>query len=141
MKRDVFNAWIGGESQASIGDRLGLAQQTISDICQSVLKSLTPEAEAELVRTDVLACLQQLKDVHLERVLATPPPAFSKTDILRDENGEVVRDYRAMSTHTDAVLKCLAQLRALLGLDAPTKMESKVDVVRYTIEGVDMEQL
>lgn len=140
-RREIFNAWIGGESQSAIGERLGLSQQRISDICQQVLKTLNPETERQVVRADVIACLQQLKDVHLSRVLAEPPPAFSKTDILRDERDEIVRDYRGQVTHTDAVLRCLAQLRALLGLDEPVKVETKSEIVNYTIEGVDMEQL
>ncbi|MGV1006782.1 MAG: hypothetical protein ACOYEV_18915 [Candidatus Nanopelagicales bacterium] len=140
-RREIFNAWIGGESQSAIGERLGLSQQRISDVCQQVLKTLTPETEKQVVRADITACLHQLQEIHLARVVAEPPPAFSKTDILRDERDEIVRDYRGQIQHTDALLRCIAQLRALLGLDEPVRMETKSEIVNYTIEGVDMEKL
>jgi hypothetical protein len=60
--------------------------------------------------------------------------------IVRDDNGEPLIDDGPTMQAADRILKIIERKTKLLGLDAPQKVESDVQV-NYTFGGVDLNQL
>ena len=129
-------------TQDRIGQHLGISQQRVSQILADIRDALPAPDKAEMIRKsielheNVVARMQELADME-----GAPVTAGKDGDVVRDpESDTVVRDYAGRVNALRLALAAEAELRKLLGLDAATKTESTA-VVRFSIEGVDPEEL
>lgn len=89
------------------------------------------------------AILQELADLRatLQLILERDHVHVSASGkIVRDDNGEPLIDDGPTMQAADRILKIIERKTKLLGLDAPQKVESDVQV-NYTFGGVDLNQL
>jgi hypothetical protein len=126
-RRQIAELYVQRHTQATIAEKLGISQATVS----ADIKRIRREWRVSTLRDFDTACeleLQQLDRVEREAwelFVRSQKPAQSAV-IGGDGNGTATRksvknrdgDIRAL----DVILKCGAERRALLGLNAPTRI-------------------
>jgi hypothetical protein len=126
-RRQITELYVQRHTQATIADKLGISQATVS----ADIKRIRREWRASTLRDFDSACeleLQQLDRVEREawELFARSQKPAQSAVLGGDGNGTPTRksvknrdgDIRAL----DVILKCGAARRALLGLDAPTRI-------------------
>lgn len=110
QERRILALWIGGESADAIADAVGLSESTVQRVRKAALQRTTPlrDAKAEELRELELQRLDELQAAHWQ--IATQPLMF------------------AGGTHKSAgiVLSCIDRRAKMLGLDAPVKVDARV---------------
>lgn len=136
----IWRDYIAGHNQEWCADKYGLSQQRISEIVRAVQATMDEGKSRDDWRKQCLEAALEVHAVLMARVRAEPPPAFHAGEVLRDEDGVIVRDYTAQTTAAVQLAKYLERIARLLGLDAPVTIEQAGDL-RVVIEGVDPEAL
>lgn len=110
QERRILALWIAGESPGVIADDVGLSESTVRRVRKAALERVTPlrNAKAEELREMELQRLDELQAAHWQ--IATQPLLF------------------AGGTHKSAgiVLSCIDRRAKMLGLDAPVKVDARV---------------
>ena len=109
----IWQSYLLGHTQESIAAEHGVSQQRIAQILKEVRKSIPEEDVAELRRVD------------LERLDSMTPANLA---LARSGDKDGVK----------SVLAIMARRAALLGMDAPTKMEASI---QRTVLDPDVEAL
>ncbi len=138
---EIYEKWIRGTSQAVIADEYGLSLPRVSQICVEVRRTLPERSREELIAAslDQLEFLRE-KVLEMVKMKGAPVTAGQLGEIVRDEDGEIVRDY-SLRTRAIAEAHRLNQTFAKrLGLDAPTESVVKASV-QYEVVGLDPEAL
>ncbi len=136
---EIYEKWIRGTSQAVIADEYGLSLPRVSQICVEVRRTLPERSREELIAAslDQLEFLRE-KVLEMVKMKGAPVTAGQLGEIVRDEDGEIVRDY-SLRTRAIAEAHRLNQTFAKrLGLDAPTESVVKASV-QYEVVGFDPE--
>jgi hypothetical protein len=125
-RRQVAELYVQRHTQATIADKLGISQATVATDLQRIRR----EWRVSTLRDFDTACeleLQQLDRVEREAWdLFTRSQKPAQSAVIGDGNGSPTRksvknrdgDIRAL----EVILKCGTARRALLGLDAPTRI-------------------
>jgi hypothetical protein len=125
-RRQIAELYVQRHTQAMIADKLGISQATVS----ADIKRIRREWRVSTLRDFDTACELELRQ--LDRVEREAWELFERSQkpaqsaVIGDGNGAPTRksvknrdgDIRAL----DVILKCGAARRALLGLDAPTRI-------------------
>lgn len=110
QERRILALWISGESPGAIADAVGLSESTVQRVRKAALQVAMPlrDAKAEELRELELQRLDELQAAHWQ--VATNPLMF------------------AGGTHKSAgiVLSCIDRRAKMLGLDAPVKVDARV---------------
>ncbi|MDQ7910246.1 sigma factor-like helix-turn-helix DNA-binding protein [Phytohabitans sp. ZYX-F-186] len=137
----IWAAYCQGATQAEIAAEHGVTQTRVSQIVKRMREAIPQETRQERAERE-LAFLDQLRREAMEVVHSKPSPvvAGKDGDIVRDpETNEVVRDHAGRLAAMNQARLLSADVRKLLGLDAPTRTEVSGGV-RYELVGVDPEQ-
>lgn len=119
----IWRDYCAGATQEALAEEHSLAQSRISQIIAQVRDSI-PEEEIEERKKRHLGVLDEMSRLMYDQALAQPAPAFSpKGDILRDEDGDVVRDTGARMAAVDRLGRLLERQAKLLGMDAASKVD------------------
>lgn len=128
-----------GMTLAQIAEQLGYASKgAVHDAIRRALAAVPAAAAAEL-RERSLARLDLAYELAQE-VLERDHVVVSHGRIIRDDDGQPLRDAGAELAALDRMVRIDAEVRKLAGLDAPTKVEQS-GTVRYTIDGINPEAL
>lgn len=110
QERRILAMWIAGESPSSIADSVGLSESTVQRVRKAALQEAVParDAKAEELRELELQRLDELQAAHW--AIATNPMLY------------------AGGTHKSAgiVLSCIDRRAKMLGLDAPVRVDARV---------------
>jgi len=141
---DMWQMRINGVTQSEIAKRLGITQQAVSKALRRAFsrREATSVAEYRAVELDKLDRLERAALV----VMARRHYVVSGGEIVMIHDEDAGRDVPLLDDGpTLAAIKVLTGLSrryaALLGLDAPAKVEVNDIKVNYTIDGVNMETL
>lgn len=128
-------------TQTQIGERLGINQQRVSQILQSVKAKLPPLDTEELRRASIELHHDTIRRA-FELAEREGAPVFVGKDgtMATDTDGTPVRDYALRLSALETARKADVELRKLLGLDAATKQEISGSV-RYEVLGVSLDAL
>jgi hypothetical protein len=121
----IWRDWCRGASQDALAERYGVSQPRISQIVNEIREGITEDERADLVKQET-DLLRMLRDEVLADVYdADPAPLIAGKDgaIVRDENGNVVKDHSGRLAGLAAAEKLTARLHRVLGLDAPQKVD------------------
>lgn len=148
-RRQIAELYVQRHSQAVIAERLGISQATVS----ADIKRIRREWRVSTLRDFDTACdleLQQLDRVEREAwELFERSQKPAQSAVIGDGNGAPTRksvknrdgDIRAL----DVILKCGTARRALLGLDAPTRiapvMPDGQEPFRLAVAGMSLIEL
>jgi DNA-binding transcriptional regulator LsrR (DeoR family) len=124
---EVWKLHVAGWSQEAIGEKYGISQQRVSQLLAAVRAQLPEVDRAELIRRE-LEFLDDNRRMLAELAMAPLPPAFDqKGGILWDPTTkEMVRDASGRVAAIKAGLDVQQQMRKLLGLDQPLKVDATV---------------
>jgi hypothetical protein len=138
---EIYEKRIRGASLASLAGEYGLDDSRISEICSEVRRTLPERSREELIAAslDQLEFLRE-KVIELSNMRGAPVTAGQLGEILRDEDGEIVRDYSLRLRAIDQAHKLNQTFAKRLGLDAPTESVVKASV-QYEVVGLDPEAL
>jgi len=143
LERRVYEAvMIYRRNQYDIAGELGVSQQRVSQLLAQA-RSKMPRSDAAELRQSVLDLHEHLirKALSLAEMRPAPVTVGKDGDVLLDpEDGKVVRDHSLSIAAHHLLLKTLAEVRKMEGLDAATRVDVQAQV-RYVIEGVDVEAL
>jgi len=119
-----------------------ISMQRVSQILAEVKAKMPPIDLSEMRARSIELHLDVIKRAYeMAGMKGAPVTSGKDGDVVYDpEDGEVVRDYALRGNALNLVIKAEKELRALLGLDAATKVESTA-TVRYVLEGVDTSDL
>lgn len=135
-------------TQTEIAKRVGLSQQTVSEILARISANL-PAPDIAAVRAESYAMLRHVQRGALElaEVQGAPVTAgkdgfvlYDPTVTLEDGTHPVVRDYSGRNVALRLAIEADKEIRKLMGADAATKVESTA-TVKYQLEGIDPEAL
>ena len=138
---EIYRRYVqDGVTMMQLAADYGVSFATIQQIIGRRKRALGPSVRADMV-ADFVREIQENRVRLADLRDAELPPAFSvKGDLLRDENGNVVRDATPMLAATRELANQQAHAAKMLGLNAPEK--AVVDsTVRYVIEGVDTDDM
>lgn len=136
---EIWRAWVSGRTQEFIADKFGISQQRVNQIIALVREGIPEDAKKDWR----LVALETLGHFHAEMVEiadSPPPPAFQGGEILKDENGAIVRDVSVRFQALDRVIKLQERAARMLGTDSPVAMEVGGEL-KVTVEAVDLDQL
>ncbi len=138
---EIYEKRIRGASLAALAGEYDLTEQRISGICAEQRRAM-PALDREAMVAASFEQLEYLREKVLEMVEMRPAPVtFGEMgDLLRDEDGSVVRDYKLRTTSIELARKLNESTRKLLGMDAPVQAEVKASV-QYEVVGLDPEAL
>ena len=136
---DVWREYCSGRNQTYVAEKFGISQQRVSQIVGEVRSALSEEERGDW-RVRALETLSEMHAVLVHLASSPAPPTFSSGDILRDENGEPVRDYSGIYSAMHLIVKLQERMARALGTDSPVRVESVGDL-KVTVEGVDLDQL
>jgi hypothetical protein len=136
---EIWRAYCSGLSQVDVATRFNLSQSRVSQIILEVKAAIPPDDLTDWR----LRAFETLKVLHADMVAtatADPPPAFHAGEVLKDDNGNVVRDLTTRMHAIDRVVKLQERAGRSMGTDAPAKAQV-TGQVRYVIDGVEPEAL
>lgn len=136
---EIWRMYTSGLTQQAIAARLGMHQSSVSNVLKQVRDAL-PADERDDWRIIAIETLRELHTAAVEIVRSDPPPTFHSGEILRDENGEVVRDMSTRLVAIDRLIRIQERAARALGTDSPVQVQSD-QTVRYEIVGIDPENL
>lgn len=138
----IWRDYCRGMTQEALGEKYKLSQARISEIVAEVRDSIPDQTREELIQREIEYLYRVGAEVMELWDMQAPPVTVGKDgDVLYDpETGELMRDHSGRLAALAAGLKVRQQIAGLLGLNAPTKLQSD-GTVRYVVEGVDMEAL
>lgn len=123
---EIWRLHVAGWTQEAMAQKFGISQPRVSQIISAVRAQIPEVDRAALVQRE-LDFLDTNRAMLAELAVADLPPAFDqKGNILRDDKGNVVRDAATRVTAIKAGLDVQAQMRKLLGLDQPLKVDATV---------------
>lgn len=123
---EVWRLYVAGWTQQAIGEKYDISQVRVSQILASV-RALIPETDRTQLIQRELEFLDDNRRMLAELAMMDLPPAFNKDgNILADEHGIPVRDITGRVTAIKAGLDVQKQMRQLLGLDQPIKVDATV---------------
>lgn len=142
----MYHQWaVYRKSQASIAQQYGISQQRVSLIIAAVREIKASEiADRQAMQLKSFETLDEItkRAMNLaEKIKEGAPVAVGKDGIiLRDPDGNMVRDYSGYLNALKAVKDFDAETAKRFGLSSPDKVETS-GTVRYEIVGVPMEDL
>lgn len=123
---EVWRLYVAGWTQQAIAEKYEIHQTRVSQIIAGV-RALIPETDRTALIQRELEFLDTNRAMLMELAVADLPPAFNKDgDILYDDKGNPVRDITGRVTAIKAGLDVQQQMRKLLGLDQPLKIDATV---------------
>lgn len=124
---EVWRLHVAGWTQEAIGEKYGISQQRVSQILAAVRAQIPEVDRTELVRRE-LDWLDENRRMLTELAVSDLPPAFDqKGNVLVDpRTGQVVLDAAGRVQAIKAGLDVQQQMRKLLGLDQPLKIDATV---------------
>jgi transcriptional regulator with XRE-family HTH domain len=128
-------------TQREIASRLDLSQQRVSQILADARAKLPP-VDLEAIRRESLELHWRTQRAALElaEMRGAPVTAGKDGDIVRDDDGSMVRDYSLRLAALEQARKADVEIRKLHGLDAAQKVDV-TGAVRYEVAGVDITKL
>lgn len=133
---------MSGVRQEDIAEQFGLSQPRVSEIICNARARVRPDDRQALIERE-MAFLDELRREAMEIAGQKPAPVTAGKDgevVTDPETGEVVRDHSGRLAAMARAQATSADLRKLLGLDAPARTEVSGGV-RYEIVGVDPEAI
>lgn len=113
---EIWDLYAQGFSQREIARRFNLTQGRVSGIIKDI-RSQLPEETKQDWRKRELTFLDTMRKDMMELVKKPLPPATnSKGELLRDEDGEIIRDATGRLAAYDRALNTHAKLVQMLGL-------------------------
>lgn len=124
---EVWRLHVAGWTQEAIGEKYGISQQRVSQILAAV-RAQIPEVDRTQLIARELELLDTSRRMALELATAPLPPAFDqKGNALTDpRTGQVVLDSAGRVTAVKLALETQRDMRKLLGLDQPIKVDATV---------------
>lgn len=138
----IWRDYIRGMTQEALAEKYKISQQRVSQVIARVRDSIPESTREELIQREI-EFLDRLSAEVMELwdQQAAPVTVGKDGDVLYDpETGELVRDHGGRLRALETALKVRQRMAELLGLNAPTKLQTD-GTVRYVVEGVDMESL
>jgi transcriptional regulator with XRE-family HTH domain len=128
-------------TQREIASRMDLSQQRVSQILADARAKLPP-VDLEAIRRESLELHLKTQRAALElaEMRGAPVTAGKDGDIVRDDDGSMVRDYSLRLAALEQARKADVEIRKLHGLDAAQKVDV-TGAVRYEVAGVDISKL
>jgi predicted DNA-binding protein (UPF0251 family) len=128
-------------TQREIASRMDLSQQRVSQILADARAKLPP-VDLEAIRRESLELHLKTQRFALElaEMRGAPVTAGKDGDIVRDDDGSMVRDYSLRLAALEQARKADVEIRKLHGLDAAQKVDV-TGAVRYEVAGVDISKL
>lgn len=138
---EIYEKRIRGAKLEDLAAEYGVTFRRVSQIIGEVRRSLPERSREDLIATslDQLEFLRE-KVLELVSMRGAPVTAGQLGGILRDDDGEVVRDYSLRIKAINEAHKLNQTFAKRLGLDAPAQVDVKASV-QYEIVGVDPEAL
>lgn len=123
---DIWRLYVSGWTQEAIAEKYGIHQTRVSQILGAVRASLPEVDRTQLIQRE-LDFLDDNRRMLVELALMDLPPAFDqKGNMLMGTDGKPVLDISGRVTAIKAGLDVQAQMRKLLGLDQPLKVDATV---------------
>lgn len=141
---DIWQRHVRGESMQSIAESYGISDSTVSEIITRRRARMGP-IDAAALRVEWLRQLEQLQGMAQEIIDAEPAPMYRGSEPVMRTDPETgverhVDDHGGRLAAGALFLKAQESARKMVGADAAAKIES-TSTVRYTVEGVDTEEL
>lgn len=128
---EVWRAYLRGETQESIGARVGVSQTRVSQIIADARQAIPLQTREEQAAQSA-ELLRELRCLAMELVDAPPVPAYSNGRPILLEDGSPAYDHTGRLTAMRAVLDIEKRAAQLMGLDAVTKTELSVSGMETT---------
>lgn len=139
---DIWRDYIRGATQEALAEKYDLSRTRISQIITQVRDSIPERTRTELIQREVEFLDRLCAEVmELWDMRPTPVTAGKDGDVVRDpETGLAVYDHSGRLRALETALGVRRRMADLLGLNAPSKVQSD-GTVRYVIEGVDLSKM
>jgi DNA-binding transcriptional regulator LsrR (DeoR family) len=124
---ELWRLYVSGWTQEAMAEKFGISQPRVSQILAAVRAQIPEVDRTELIRRE-LDFLDANRRMLTDLAVAPLPPAFDqKGGILWDpETKQMVRDATGRVAAIKAGLDVQQQMRKLLGLDQPLKVDATV---------------
>lgn len=130
---EVWRLYCQGLTQEAIAERFSIHQTRVSQIIQAV-RATIPEVDRSALLVREIDFLDQARTAFMDLADADMPPAFTKDGVvLRDEQGNVVRDVATRLAALEAAQKTGDRLAKRLGLDATVKVDVDVSAAAQEV--------
>jgi DNA-binding transcriptional regulator LsrR (DeoR family) len=119
--------YVAGMTQEAIAEKYGIHQTRVSQIIGAVRATIPEVDRTHLIQRE-LEMLDANRLMALELAVAPLPPAFDQkgNPLIDPETRTVVRDATGRVTAVKLALDVQQQMRKLLGLDQPLKVDATV---------------
>jgi hypothetical protein len=134
---DIWQARIDGMNQMQIAVRYGISQSAVHKILTDMVRVRSEPVAAELRQLE-MDKLDQAEASVLE-VLRRKHVHIQGGRIVKNDDDEEMEDDAHVLAAVDRLVKISARRSALLGLDAPQKIEQMS--YSYTVNGISVEDL
>ena len=127
-RRNVADLYLQGYAQVKIAQRLGISQSTVSNDIQAIQKEWRKSAirDFDILRERELKKLDRIESESWEAWFRSQKPAQSATITSNGQQSQKTQkrleDQYGDPRYLSEIRACIASRRALLGLDAPTKI-------------------
>jgi hypothetical protein len=138
----IWHDYCRGMTQEALGEKHKLSQTRISEIIAEVRDSIPQQTREELIQREIEYLYRVAAEVMELWDMQAPPVTVGKDgDVLYDpETNELMRDHSGRLAALSAGLAVRKRIAEMLGLNAPTKIQTD-GTVKYTVEGIDVEAL